>query len=359
MAEYAFIVHSRDRHDLPRKFPWLSFLPTFVFDLVTLFLKPIVVSEITGLISKDNLPMSGLVIGIPMTARQLLERRSLAVKRIIEAVILAKRRGAKYIGLGAMTASLSRGGKDVIENIENIYVTTGRTFTIKNIIDYVEYLTKKFNLSKKEVLISIVGAGGGIGSGVAIGLARKDYKNFLLIDLERKLPHLKKHIQTLEGHSSNLNIQVSHRVKDIELSSIIIAATSSPEIVIRSEDVNPGSIIINDAQPSDVSPDILKSRRDVLVIEGGVLSAPGMDCHINMGLAKKDDIFSCLAETLLLTYLKVDRHHSINEFDADLYSKLEELSSNLGFQMSMQNDLGLIDEKQLEDFARILAQNKS
>lgn len=358
MIEYAFIVHSRDRSDLPRKFPWLSFLPFFLFDWITLVLKPIVVSRITGLKSKDGSPIDGLIIGIPMTARQLLERRSLATERIIQAVVLAKKMGARYVGLGAMTASLSRGGKDIVENIEEVYVTTGRTFTVKNIVDYVEYVTQKFGLNKETVSISIVGAAGGIGSGVAVDLARKKFKNFLLIDLERKLSHLEKHIEVLEGHSDNLKVRVSHKVNDVGSSTIIIAATSSPEIVIRSEDVNSGSIIINDAQPSDVSPDILKNRPDVLVIEGGVLSAPGINCHFNMGLAKKDDVFSCLAETLLLAHTQTDRHHSINEFDSDLYSQLEKLSSDLGFKMSMQNNLGIIDEEREENFAKIISTNR-
>jgi len=356
--QFAFIVHSRGRADLPRRFPVLRLFPDFLFDLITLYLPPFVVSKISGLSDKAGNPIGGLVVGIPMTARQLMENKDKGLKRVLEAVELSKSKGVKYIGLGAMTASLTRGGKDVIDKVKGLYITTGRTYTVKNITDYIEFCVNRFNLDSSKVKIGIVGAAGGIGSGVAVAVARKGYKNFLLIDLERKILRLKDRIEILEKHELNLKIELSHKVSDVGSCQIIIAATSSPEIVIKSEDVNPGTIIINDAQPSDVSPEILNNRPDIMVIEGGVLNAPKMDCHINFGLANKDDIFSCLAETLLVTYLKSEHHHSLDDFDSDLYIKLEELGVKLGFSMSIQNDLGIIEKKQLDEFAIIVEQRQ-
>src|SRR4051812_34949513 len=100
---FAFIVHSRNRADLARKFPFLRFLPNIIIDKLTIALRPFVVSRITGLVDKNGTGVEGIVVGIPMTAHQLLENRSKALTRIIQAVSLAKSKGAKYIGLGAMT----------------------------------------------------------------------------------------------------------------------------------------------------------------------------------------------------------------------------------------------------------------
>lgn len=352
-ADFAFIVHSRDRSDLPRKFPWLKLFPRSIFDLITTHLPPIVVSKISGLLDSSGNALSGIVLGIPMTAHQLLEHREKALKRIIEAVRIARSRGAKYVGLGAMTASLSKGGRDVISQIDNVYVTTGRTFTVMNITEYVLLCVKIFGLNPNNVRIGIVGAAGGIGSGVAISLARKQFKKFKLIDLERKLINLQERIKTLESHSEDLDIEISHHVSEISSCDIVIAATSSPEIVIKSEDVNPGTIIINDAQPSDISPEILRERTDVLVIEGGVLHAPNIDCHFNFGLSHKNDVFSCLAETLLLTNLNIEKHHSIDDFDADLYTRLEDKAKDFGYSRCMQNDMGIISDIRIEEFAKM------
>jgi predicted amino acid dehydrogenase len=354
-TRFAFIVHSRDRSDLPRKFPILKFFPNFIFDLITLKAPPFIVSRVTGLQDKNNQDIEGIVIGIPMTAHQLLEHRALASKKVLQASKLAKSKGANFIGLGAMTASLTRGGRDVIDNIKDICVTTGRTYTTKNVSEYVDYCIEKFNLDKNKVKIAIVGAAGGIGSGTAIVLARKGYKNFLLIDLERKLEHLKKRIEVIEKHALDLSIEISHQISRVSESHIIIAATSAPEVVLMSYDISPGTIIINDAQPPDVSPEIIRSRSDVLVIEGGVLSTLNINCHFNMGLVQKSDIFSCLAETLLLAHRNSNNHYSIDDFDPNLYQVLYDDGKKVGFRISkLQNELGYIPKQQLEEFAKII-----
>src|SRR5262245_25498307 len=110
-ADFAFIVHSRNREDLPRKFPILRFLPAKAFDFLTLRLPPFTVSRITGLVTSEGKKSEGIVIGIPMTAHQLLEHRERALKKILQAVESSKRKGALFVGLGAMTASLSQGGR--------------------------------------------------------------------------------------------------------------------------------------------------------------------------------------------------------------------------------------------------------
>ncbi len=350
--DFAFIVHSRDRSDLPRKFPLLKFLPNKIFDFITRILPPFIVSKITGLVKPDGKESWGIMIGIPMTAHQLIEDRELALKRILQAINLAKLKGAKYIGLGAMTASLSRGGKDVVEHISNVIVTTGRTYTVKNITDYIFYCINTFNLNKEQVTIGIVGAAGGIGSGVATMLARAGFKKFVLIDLERKLEHVKNKIISLEKETIDLDIKISHQIPLVSMCDIIIAATSAPEIVIRSEDVAPGTIIINDAQPSDISPEIVKNRKDVIVIEGGVLHTRDIKCHFNLGLQDKNDIFSCLAETLLLSYRNSPQHYSMNELDVNFLHELSEDGKKLDFSISkLQNNDGYISKNSIELFS--------
>lgn len=362
-ADFAFIVHSRDRSDLPRKFPWMKRLPRALFDAITFHAPPFAVSRVTGLVKADGSPATGIVIGIPMTARQLLEHRGAALARIVQAVKLARAKGASHIGLGAMTASLSKGGLDVIEAVKGVYVTTGRTYTVGNIVAYIEDATRRFALHRPAVTVAIVGAAGGIGSGVAFALARAGYRRFILVDVERKADHVRRHMAAIEEHadaaaqirpSMPLNIEISHQMGVLSRAHIIVGATSAPEAIIRSEDVEPGTLIINDAQPSDVSPEIVRSREDVLVIEGGVLRAPGIDCHFNMGLAHRNDIFSCLAETLLLARRGDSSHYSLGEFRPDFLDSLRADAAELGFAPSPQNDLGNISPEKMIQFGRIL-----
>lgn len=109
--DFAFIIHPRDVRDIARKFPWVTFLPD---PLVSWFfdkLGPVPVSQITGLVSKNGRPLKGWQIAVPSTAARLLCNRHRARKRILRAVRLAEKTGARVVGLGALTASLTDGGK--------------------------------------------------------------------------------------------------------------------------------------------------------------------------------------------------------------------------------------------------------
>lgn len=353
--EFAFIVHSRDRSDLPRRFPFLKCIPNSIFDFITKNLPPFIVSNITGLVKSNGDQVTGMLIGVPMTARQLLEDRKLALKRIISAIKLAKSKGAKYIGLGAMTSSLTSGGNDIISNIDEIFVTTGRTYTIKNITDYIFRFEKDFNFDRNSVCVGIVGAAGGIGYGVSLMLAKNNYKNFVLVDLERKLTALKEKIRDLENNANDLKIEITHLVSSVAKCNIIVAATSAPEVIIQSADVSSGTVIINDAQPSDISPEIIKNRKDVLVVEGGVLNAPGMNCHFNMGLSRKDDIFSCLAETLILAHTNDNKHYSMTSLDLSFLDKITKVGDKLKFNNSaIQNNNGIVSQDYINNFKKFL-----
>jgi predicted amino acid dehydrogenase len=353
--DYAFIVHARYRDDMYRKFPWMRILPAFFINWITLHAPPFVVSRITGLTTLSGKLSTGLVIGVPMTAHQLLEHRSLALKRITKAVQLAQNKGAQYVGLGAMTASLSRGGLDIIDGVPGVTLTTGRTYTVHNIVSYITYFTELFSLNKKEITVGIVGAAGGIGSGTAIWLAHHGYTRFVLIDLERKLEHVQKHIASIEKHAGVGSVEVTHQIGAVSTCHIIVAATSAPEAIIKSADVTPGTIIVNDAQPSDVDPEIVKTREDVLVVEGGVLHAPGINCHFNFGLAGREDIFSCLAETILLAYREHGNHYSIGDFDPTFISTVEQDAKSLGFSIqSPQNERGPLSAPVINSFSKYI-----
>lgn len=349
---YAFIVHSRDRNDIYRKFPALKHFPTFFVDYITKTIKPLFVSNISGLIDRDGNEKKGAIIGIPMTARQMLEDREKALYKIIQSVKMAKKSGAKIIALGAMTASLSKSGNDVVDRIKDVVITNGRTYTSINITSYVDYCIRFFNFDRNTIKIAIVGAAGGIGKGVLSLLIEKGIKNFTLIDLERKLENIKEHIITSHNDKiNNLCIETDHRLSAIKGSRIIIAATSSPEIVIKSEDVDSGTIIINDAQPSDIDPNILTNRDDVLVIEGGVVRTDNINCHFDLGLHHKNDIYSCLAEAVLLSYVNNIGSHYI-ELNANNQQLLKQLSSDMNFRIAgFQNSQGYVSEDFISKFS--------
>jgi len=135
---FAFLVHPRDITDVYRKYPFFrKFSPAFSHYVLSHFW-PVTLSRVTGVKKiSDGKDISGWVISIPITAEQMMHDRDLARKFIIKAARLAERKGASMTGLGALTASLTRGGTDIKPHIRS-FITTGRLFTAKVIVDTAE-----------------------------------------------------------------------------------------------------------------------------------------------------------------------------------------------------------------------------
>ena len=361
MSKFAFLVHPRDNVDFLRRFPHLSLFPEKFISFLTRNMPPVVVSEITGLVDKDKNPIEGHIIAITMTAKQMIEDRELALKKIQQAARFAKKRGVKIMGLGALTASLSKGGLDVASEVKDIGITTGRAYTTKTVTDYVKKCVHDFNFQKSEVSVAIVGASGSIGSSCAKILAKWGVRNFLFVDLSKRAEDLKGSVEKLKEIHGEMTIEVSHSIKDIKGYDIVITATNAPEALLSDEDLLPGTIVVNDAQPSDVPESIIRNRDDILVIEGGVITTPGIKCNFNLGLAGREDTFCCLGEVLVLAHKDHFDTYALGVLDIDLVEHIEGLSEGLDFSISkFQNSVQrYIPDAQIEKVKAIIAKRQS
>ncbi|MDP3962313.1 MAG: hypothetical protein Q8Q03_00375 [bacterium] len=356
--KFAFIVHPRSRYDIERKFGFFKYVPHPLVNLFTKYFWPITLSKVTGLKSlvggKD---LEGYVISVLLTARQMVENRSLALRRIIQACDLAKKKGVKIIGLGGLTSSFSKGGLDLVDKI-TVGITTGHAYTSYNVTQNVCALVDYMNLSKKNIKIGIVGAAGSIGSTTAKLLAREGFTNLTLIDLERKKHHFVDMVSDITKINSLVKISLSHQIGDVKTCDIVIAATNAPEALIKSDDLKWGAIVVDDAQPSDVHPDVFL-REDVLIIEAGVTHTPGVNSNFNFGLKNKQENFCCLAEVLILAANEWDKHYVINRASLDLVDDIANRGKDLNFKIGQfQNFRGLISSEKLLFVRNCINQNE-
>lgn len=266
-----------------------------------------------------------------MTAKQMIEKRELAKKRVVQAIKKAEKIGAKIVGLGALTSSITGGGEEIKDKID-IKITPGHAYTTFTVSSYVLRAANDF-FPGRNPTIGIVGAAGSIGSYCAQRLASKGLKKFILIDLERKNHHLENLLEKLKDINSNIEISSSHKINDIKDADIIIAATNAPEALITPDDLKSGAIIIDDAQPSDISEEVMKQRNDVLVVDGGVVLTLDINAHFNLGLARKNDIFCCLGETLIMACDAPTNDYCLKGADISLINQFGELGELLGFRI--------------------------
>lgn len=349
---FAFIVHPRTERDILRKLPFLRPFPHSVRLAFQRYWFPGTVSPITGLTAKDGTPIPGYVISIPMAADLMLKERDRALAQIRRAVMLARNRGANIVGLGALTSSLTRGGL-ALTDIEGVAITTGHAFTGHTVSQTMLAYMRFCDVEPQTTSVAIVGAAGSIGSTTALLLHEAGVRSFVLIDLARKHDR----VRALEEQLKQLGTVSCTITDDISVVSScvwIVTATNTPEALIRREHVMPGTVIVDDAQPSDVD-EALFHVSDVLVASAGAVATPGIRSNFPMGLMGPEENYCCLAEVLLLAHEKRDTHFVLERATLEHVHQIAAAGKELGFTVApFQNEHGYIESDKLENVKRLV-----
>ncbi len=340
---YAFLVHPRNHRDIFRKFPFLRFLPAWGMRLFERYWFPTTVSRITGLTDTETgEPVRGFVISIPMTAQSMLDDRTHALAQIRRATRLARNKGAKIIGLGALTASLSAGGR-ALTDIDGIVITTGHAYTGHTVSNTLLRTYEDMGVDPTQVTVAIVGAAGSIGSTSARLLAQSGVPHIILIDLQRKLDTVVRLRDELQRQYPRGTFAVTDDLSSIRKATGVITATNAPDALVRSDHVADGTIIVDDAQPTDVAEELF-DRQAVLVLEAGAVRTPGISAHFKMGLAHPEDNFCCMAEVLILAAHRWNTS-TVGDVQIDTVTHIAALGDALGFTLApRQNERGLITD---------------
>ena len=115
--------------------------------------------------------------------------------------------------------------------------------------------------------------------------------------------------------------------------NVIVAATNAPQPVIGPEHLGPAPIVICDvAVPGDVDPRVLRERSDVVLLEGGMVSLPrGQRLRIHGMPLPGDEIYGCLAETILSGLADLDASLSLGALRAEDVRRAGKLAAAHGF----------------------------
>lgn len=385
-GRFAFLVHplnlsnycefDESLYDLSEK--ELELLTDKFSDLA----QPFVISGV-NIKSKVGSTAFGEFIAIPRTAEQLSAMpKEQALAELSFAIDLAKKRGAKIVGLGAYTSVVSGGGLHLKD--EGIAITTGNSYTVISAVEAVELACRNLDLKSADATVAIVGAAGSIGKGVAAILSEKVSRLILVgnqknakIAMDRLLNtaaeilmHLRLQFESkvdlLPGSfaerifsSKNLPalnaprldylkfaeelckensfMQISTEIADALASAdIVVCATSSTSELLTESNLAFGAIVCDISRPKNISREVEITRPDVLALDGGVISVPGFpDLGWNFGL-EKGLAFACMAETMMLALEKHYEHTSIGSSGVSIESVLflRNLAQKHGFELT-------------------------
>ncbi|MEX0974412.1 MAG: shikimate dehydrogenase [Bacillota bacterium] len=296
MGTFGFIIHPIDIGDVYRKFPFARHLPVSLIEAALSYSPPIKVSHITGVQSIHG-AADGYFVSCPLTPRLMLGLPEPRVtKKIIAACQRAAELGAKVVGLGAFTSVVGDAGVTIRKNID-IAVTTGNSYTVVTAIEAAEKAANLMEIDMDEANVLVLGATGSIGKVLSYIMA--DEGRHLTL-CARDLGRLQKVADSIRERTGMLP-RVSRDLRAaVRQADVIMCVSSAIDALIEPGDLKPGALVCDVSRPRNVSVEVKKSRDDVLIIEGGVVTVPGnVQFNFDFGFPPGTS-YACMAETMML-----------------------------------------------------------
>ncbi len=333
MSSFAFIIHPVDtKRDVARKYPLLGrFLPEPAIDFFSRFWPPLELSHVVG--AKSELtgePIEGWLLAVPYTPRRMLSLPPREVyRKVIAAGRLAEQLGAQVMGLGAYTSVVGDGGRTIARALD-IPVTTGDSYTAAVSVKAVRDAARKMDITLHEATTAIVGASGAIGLAVARLLSPYVGRMLLIARDETRLAQARAEVRP---HAKVVDISTS--VAAIRRAQVVLTVTSSGGNLVRPEMLRAGAVVCDVSRPRDVSREVGRVRKDVLVIDGGLVRVPGeVDFGFDYGLPP-DLTYGCLAETMTLAFEHMSEDFSIGkQLSLDQVQWIDKRATAHGFELA-------------------------
>jgi fatty aldehyde-generating acyl-ACP reductase len=332
MDNFAFIIHPIDpKRDVQRKFPLLGrVLPVPAINFLSRFFPPLYISHITGIRSAaTGKEVEGWFVACPFTPQRMMTLPPRTVyRKIIATARLAQRLGARLVGLGAYTSVVGDGGLTIDRSVE-LPVTTGDSYTVAVAVQAIKQAAARMEIDLATATAAVVGATGAIGAVSAEMLAYEVPQLILIGRRPDRLMAVKSRCE-----AAGAEVQIVSDLNALRQADLILTVTSAMESIIQPEHLKPGAVVCDVARPRDVSKAVAEQRRDVLVIEGGMVEVPGeVDFHFDFGFPPKM-AYACMAETIALAL--EDRYESYTigkDLTVDQVREIEQIARRHGFKL--------------------------
>lgn len=321
---FAFLVHLRGPQDADRVGVG-HFLRSYSNDDADYERK---LESIPAVISSEVRFRTSAAYGEVICINRLPERMTGHEARhdVMTAVHLAVSRGAKVVGLGALTAPATGGGLTIVRELpRTVTLTNGNALTAAmvraNVIAASRFLCGS---DSRTVQVAIVGCTGSVGGAATRLLAEDGYK---LILIGRNRPRVEREFPDLP------QAVCSGDVSDIANADISVLLTNDPAALVMPDLPRRNSIVIDCSQPANVPRALYPemAKRGVAVVEGGLVFIPDYSNTDDFGFSCRNETFACLAETYLFARCGI-REHSVGRCKAEDALRMERTAERFGIQ---------------------------
>lgn len=297
MNKFAFVLNPFDIQNV-HDYCFISKLaPQALIKVILRLLPPFKIHHAKNLRSAAGAEIEGCFMVCPLLSKQVLAMKEETVlRKILKAVRVGEKTGAKVIGLGALMGILGKGGQ-VIAGQARGAITTGSSLAAAAVLETLDNAAALRNVDLSKAKVAIVGATNAIGQNCALGLLDRVETIFLLAKNTERLTDLKEFLITQKSKTNIIDkgLVLEDVIKEAD---IIIFTTSAIEVppAATNDNLKQGAIICDIPSPRNISQDICDHRKDILVIDGAVIEPPEA-ARIGLKLPIKDGfIYACMAE---------------------------------------------------------------
>lgn len=320
MKSFAFITHPLNIKQIKNLWPITKFLPDYLIRILIKNILPFRVLPIKGVESSKKEEIPGYLIICPLLPEQILNLdKDSVLNTVITAGRIAERLGVSILGLGGYACLISDKGYSIAKELK-IPVTCGSVFASWSIFEAIYRVSRAKNKDLKKSKLAIIGIDNPIGSLSAKKLAT--YVSGIIIDAKNKdeSRNLKEEILQLSPIEVNIE-EDAHKIA--QEADIIILTPTVTSMPFSTDELKPDVIVCDFSMPR-LFKDKTNLRKDVTIINGGLVKTPFyIDWGIDIGLAK-DTIYACMAEIILLTLEERFVNYSLG--DKINLDKLEEIA---------------------------------
>ncbi len=277
--------------------------------------------------------IEGYLIAVLLISKQMKELpRSFVQKRIMDAILFAQNKlRVERIGLGAYTAPMTNSGQTVVSDSRiKCCITHGDSLSATSIIPALKKCLDIKGVEISNATVAVVGAYGLVGRAASILTSELFPKKIILTG--HNMNKLKAIEKEIFSYNYTGDILCSDRNTAIIEADITILATTANNTIIDHQMLKENSIVIDMAQPHNMSEEVCDARPDVLRIDGGYMSIPNIDLNFEMG-PQKGVSFACFTETLVSTLIGDTRNH-VGPVDIKFAKSICKNAAELGFVLA-------------------------
>jgi len=352
IGRFGLIIHPQSIADYTKRFAFTRLLPGAFVEWAFRAVPPFEASHITGIVSATGARAEGWFVALPWTPRVLLSTPpEITYRALIRAGRIAERLGAGVVGLAAFTKVVGDRGVSVARALE-IGLTTGNSLTAATAVEGALLAAARMGLDAREARVAVIGATGSIGAACSQLLAPSVHE---LVLVARTRDRLERLAERLREGSPAPRISVTSDVRAaVAGADIVLTVSSAIDVLVEPEDLRAGAVVCDVARPRNVSRLVYERRRDVLVIDGGVIDVPGpVDFGLDFGFPP-GSCEACMAETILLALEHRYEDYTVGaEVELAKVGAIHALMRKHGFRLSgLRRFERRISETEVEEIRR-------